>query len=356
MTWKKRQEHVMDGDICEPSEWRINNNEFASEFNGFLDRDNIRADAVIDTQIKRDTFTRVIHDQEFYLYDYVLSHKKSGYTSVPDYKFRMGDGPLGTNYDAEWEGPANIGTAQVGLDSLDLITGPGTYLYSAPFKSEYGGDYVSNKYALGISNCESVADQDDPNRECRLPHYEFTTEGDALIIIDFSATVQYLHGFTLNNAADFQNWCVLKKHGQDINELMDGRSEIKVNSLGYPYLLDASHKTPYKTAKMLCSIWRILVDGTTVCKTGMLGPELEMQSIYLTGAIPVSSGKHTVELQGKACWYCPTSGSQIPSSANDKGLVNAVINWNVGPETGTEKIRKDIALRFPNLVVQVRSR
>ena len=41
MAWKFRQEYFEDGDIIEPSDWRINQEEFTSELNGALDSDNL---------------------------------------------------------------------------------------------------------------------------------------------------------------------------------------------------------------------------------------------------------------------------------------------------------------------------
>jgi hypothetical protein len=59
MAWKYKQEYVADGDVVEPSEWRVNINETVSEINGFLDTDNIKRDAITRPIIKRNTFTRV---------------------------------------------------------------------------------------------------------------------------------------------------------------------------------------------------------------------------------------------------------------------------------------------------------
>jgi hypothetical protein len=41
VAWKFRQEYFEDGDIIEPSDWRINQEEFTSELNGMLDSDNL---------------------------------------------------------------------------------------------------------------------------------------------------------------------------------------------------------------------------------------------------------------------------------------------------------------------------
>ena len=55
MAWKFRQERVAGGDVVEPSEFRINTNEFVSELNGFLDADNVNRQAIGKNETKRNT-------------------------------------------------------------------------------------------------------------------------------------------------------------------------------------------------------------------------------------------------------------------------------------------------------------
>ena len=373
MTWKKRQDHVMDGDICEPSEWRINNNEFSSEFNGFLDSDNIREKALSCEQVKRDTFTKVLIDQSFMGYDYLFSHKRSGFSSIPDYKFVALDDESNVLYRrSEFGGVANgfnFLTISSSLDA-DMATFYSAGGSAAPtsFKSEYGSDVASagDLGALGfLTALFSKASSSDPDRECRLPYFKFKTEGDALLIVDFCGTVQSHHGFTLNNAKDAAYWCSWWSQGYT---KLSEDSQFKINSIGYPYRLRQANRTPEKSALILCSIWRVLVDGKVLATTGMLGPELEAQPIYLTGAIPVTSGEHVVEVQGKTCWYCPATGKEVPSSGLNTSVTwtPTAVDGTVGAENAIfggssfhevrENIRKDISLRQPNLIVQVRSR
>lgn len=42
MAWRFRQAYVGDDDVLDPFHWNRNHQEFASEFNGYLDRDNFR--------------------------------------------------------------------------------------------------------------------------------------------------------------------------------------------------------------------------------------------------------------------------------------------------------------------------
>ena len=100
MTWRKRQEHMMDEDIVEPSEWRINMNEFGSELNGFLDNDNILEHSLDAREVKRDTFTKVLINQQFSQYGYLFSHLQSGWTNRADFLVEEAG-------DTVWEGIKN---------------------------------------------------------------------------------------------------------------------------------------------------------------------------------------------------------------------------------------------------------
>ena len=46
MAFRYRQKYFEDGDIVEPRDWIANMAEYADEFNGFLDRDNLPNDAI----------------------------------------------------------------------------------------------------------------------------------------------------------------------------------------------------------------------------------------------------------------------------------------------------------------------
>jgi len=57
-----RRERARNGMIADPAPLNINNNEYASEFNGYFDRENIPADAISETHIVGGSFTRVLGD------------------------------------------------------------------------------------------------------------------------------------------------------------------------------------------------------------------------------------------------------------------------------------------------------
>ena len=63
MAFRHRQRSVQDGDIIDAEDWNENLREITGEFNGFLDRDNLRADAIQTRHIKAKAFHEVFTDQ-----------------------------------------------------------------------------------------------------------------------------------------------------------------------------------------------------------------------------------------------------------------------------------------------------
>jgi len=79
MAWKYKQEYVRDGDVVEPSDYRININEFTSEVNGFLDADNVEREAISSSLCKRETFTAVFSNDTHSRESFVFRHDQSGW-------------------------------------------------------------------------------------------------------------------------------------------------------------------------------------------------------------------------------------------------------------------------------------
>ena len=111
MAWKYKQEYVADGDVVEPSEWRVNINETVSEINGFLDTDNIKRDAITRPIIKRNTFTRVYSNDVTTNMSYVFNHERAGWVdrAVQVYNTDVGSSTMSTE-------PVGVGSA--GMSSI----------------------------------------------------------------------------------------------------------------------------------------------------------------------------------------------------------------------------------------------
>jgi len=59
MAYRYRQRHLETGDVLDPQDWNENMAEFAEEFNGYLDRDNVPADSVTKLLIKQNAFNKI---------------------------------------------------------------------------------------------------------------------------------------------------------------------------------------------------------------------------------------------------------------------------------------------------------
>tara|TARA_R110000824_G_scaffold152177_3_gene323332 strand:+ start:23078 stop:24088 length:1011 start_codon:yes stop_codon:yes gene_type:complete len=336
MTWRKRQEHVMDGDIVEPSEWRINQNEFASEFNGYLDNDNLHNHTLNRRLVKRDTFTKVYVDQKQSLYGYLFNHTQSGWTSQADFLVKQSGYPP-----SEWFGIAGR--------QNELI----------------GENWTSHTSKETFTGWKTVENTEDPSKvlfyergkessryTTELPHRDFVTDSEAMIIVDFHGTVSWMHGIgSMHNENDVFFNHLYRIH--DSGTYLGEDYPIRTTS-GNGFHKPENYYYEYRAARTLCSMWRITVDGMIVAETGLLGSEYQHHPIYLCGAIPVSSGSHRVQLEAQMVWYSPGLDKTIQSSAEYPAL--SKIDETTPDDGYRINLTTDCELRWPNLITQVRSR
>jgi len=336
MTWRKRQEHVMDGDIVEPSEWRINQNEFTSEFNGYLDNDNLHNHSIHRRLVKRDTFTKVYVDQKQSLYGYLFSHKQSGWTNQCDFLVKQSG-----DRSSEWFGIASRHT-----ELMD----------------ENWSDRTNKESFTGWNTVESTGNPDQvlfyergqptSRYTAELPHRDFVTDSEAMVIVDFHGTVSWLHGRGTMASPDdfFFNWY----YRNESSDVYPGEDYPIYTTSGNGFHKPENYYYEYRAARTLCSMWRITVDGMIVAETGLLGSEYKHHPIYLCGAIPVSSGSHRVQLEAQTVWYAPGLDKTIQSSAEFPAL--SKIDEKTPSDGYHVNLTTDCVLRWPNLITQVRSR
>ncbi len=280
MAWKYKQEYVADGDVVEPSEWRVNINETVSEINGFLDTDNIKRDAITRPIIKRNTFTRVYSKDVTTNMSYVFNHERAGWVdrAVQVYNTDVGSSTMSTE-------PVGVGSA--GMSSINF----------------------------------EVKD---------LPRVTFTPDQDGLLICEFSGWVQWLKQQT--NPDD------LKSDGTTV-----------VRSSGHEYAYFAKQQRYFKSlnAYVLCSMWRLTVNGQSVAESGPLGNEYQSHPIYLCGATPILKNKETVvKIEGQFLWYSAGSDDSIQASSFSPKKVN----------DSSVSYRRDCSLNSPQLLVTYRKR
>lgn len=277
MAWKYKQEYVADGDVVEPSEWRVNINETVSELNGFLDTDNIKKDSIRRDIIQRDSFTRVYTNDLTPNNSYVFNHEGAGWITQAKKVF---------NNDA----------------------------FSTTMSFE----------PVGVGSVPSSIDASVEN----MPRVTFTPDQDGLLICEFSGWVQWLKQQT--NPDDLEDPIVVRDSGHE-----------------YAYFAKQQRYFKSLNAYILCSMWRLTVNGQSVAESGPLGNEYQSHPVYLCGATPILKNKETVvRLEGQFLWYSAGSDDSIQASSFSPKKVN----------DSTVSYRRDCSLNSPQLLVTYRKR
>ena len=370
MAWKKRKRKVLDGEVVEPSPWRITQNELAAEVNGFLDNDNMRNHHLESKHVKRDTFTRVLINHRFSQYAYIFSHEQGGWTNVADWLAIE-------NSTTKWTGIANREQREMIAEESYTSFGGGSTV--VPSLKEEADDRLASREAIGSENL-TTDKEDYPlikhrhqeptsgsgvfniynqpygfDATTRLPYYRFNAEVDSMLIAELSATFSWLGLLGSLNSTDAFYKSAWWYHRSD-----EGFTDDDLLWTGYKrFYWNGGNSYHYESPKgkhrntdvwILCSQMRITVDGDVVAETGWLGPELVHHPVYLTGATPISAGEHVVQTEVRFAWVNPVKGSSRPSSSGDYKL-----DWR-SDTVSTPWLRVDCSVRFPNLIAQIRSR
>jgi len=107
----------------------------------------------------------------------------------------------------------------------------------------------------------------------------------------------------------------------------------------YPYFAAIDRQMSQARALIMCSQWRLTVDGQSIAESGFLGSEFKAHPISLVGAIPVQKSKEiNVQLEARFFWYGPVTNE-----------IKAVPGFR--PE-----LTRDCALGCPTLITTFRKR
>ena len=307
MAWKFKQEYVKDGDVVEPSEWRINVNETLSEINGFLDSDNLGEASIDNSMIKRNTFTEVFSSDHEPDHSFVFVHDKSG-----------------------WQRHATRHTTQeVGRTSMKL------------WPSEVLGFPITSVAHLS------------PVENATLPNIVFTPSTDGLLICEFNGWVQWNK---YNTHPDFQSEGLIDRTQWDYLH-------------AYAFFADQKFHFKHYSSYVLCSQWRLTVNGQSVAESGPLGCEYAAHPIYLCGAAPILKNTQTVvQLEAQFIWYSSSRDVSVQASSYAPRFIHPYKTASREPsaDAGQRKVtdddykthtyRKDCSLQNPYLTAIFRKR
>ena len=297
MAWKLRQEVVQDGQVCEPSEFRVNINEYVGELNGMLDMDNIAQGAITTNKVVRGAFTEVyssnISPEVVYYFD----------------TYSMGNG---------WMRKART------RDNCETL-GDRT---SSGVAASPGYSYET---VIAVKSKKSTEEDlsaffNDVASPIQMPHCRFEAKSDGLVKVEFSGFVQWM------SVREFSNYTEAKEYRPEDKGLPQDRHD-------YPYFAAVDRQMSQARAVIMCSQWRLTVDGQSIAESGFLGSEFKAHPLYLCGAIPVQKSKEVnVQLEARFFWYGPIT-NEIKSVPGFK------------PE-----LTRDCALACPTLITTFRKR
>jgi hypothetical protein len=314
MAWKFVQEYVKDGDIIEPSEWRINMNEMLSEINGFLDSDNIGRKSIGVVNVKRNAFTQVYTNDVTPLTSYVFAHEESGWISH------------GSTIN---EASSNMINMHIHPASLDAHTTKTTEQYLTHLDENYK----------------------------RLPSVDFDADQDGLLICEFSGWASWMHQST--NTADLARFKSFT-YGPGVGEYNPYSNEIRSSSsVRYGYFAQQTQNFKHLSSYVLCSLWRITVNGQVVAESGPIGCDYQAHPIYLCGTTPITKGSEViVQLECQFIWYSHGAEQSLPSASFNP--IDIITKGKAGapgavPDPG-RSFRSDCSLNCPTMVVTHRKR
>ena len=290
MAWKFIQERVESGDIVEPSEIRINANEIVSELNGFLDSDNINRQDIGIGEVRRNTFTEVIGPDSAGYFGgdriYIFSHERSG-----------------------WHDTSRVFSNR-----------------------DFNPAYPQMNYHLDESTVRDHKDGTPEIPETSLPKVKFISNHDGLAIVEFCGFVTW----SKFNIDGFD-------HSYDDEEMWTNGKHPWI----YCYYRKESKNYRLKSGYILCSQWRLTLNGMSIAESGPLGNEYSHHPIFLCGTAPITKGKdNVVKLEGRFFWYSPVTDDSIDASA-----------WApTVSDYGLDTHRRDCLLSSVNMVVTYRKR
>jgi len=295
MAWRYKQEYVQDGDVVEPSEWRINVNETMSELNGFLDSDNLGRDSITNSIIKRGTFSKVLNAQDRSTLCWVFDHAESGW---------IRESKTTVNQD--------LNETKMQLDPAK----------SGPYKAQESGSELSVK---------------------KLPHIKFAPEEDGLLIVEFSGNVNWMASASHPDLDGFYLDVPFSTTDSHDNDDQVGQS--------YGYFARQTKNFKSYSALILCSMWRLTVNGQSVAETGPIGNEYSCHPIYLCGATPILKNTETVvQIEAQFVWYSLGQDNSLSSSS-----FNPTTRTKANGQTNIP-FRRDCSLFCNNLIATYRKR
>jgi len=291
MAWRFPAVLPVDGDILHPAHWNENIDVYSSEINGFIDRDNLKKNSITTGTVNRNTFIKV------------FSHM------FEDTKGAMGD--PANDFDinmrtSAWQStdtsPDNDPMPFIEMDAD--VDGWVECDFHASYQWRLPDDPSGGSQAWFRHNEDTIVIKG-------LGSAHFDGSGRVMLYHEISE----LHGNQAPVVVQ-ENWNTTVSEGWSEIEpypIWYREGDYKIhNDAAVPikgkFLSDGVCETPNDVD---CVAFRLLVDGNTVSESGWMSIGMYRNGIHLTGAAPISAGKHRIETQvrvGKVDAAAATSG------------------------------------------------
>lgn len=319
MAWRYKQLKPASGDTIYTEDWELNHQEMASEFNGYLDRDNFREGVFSYGRspsdnaplIAKNAFN-VFHKNQFYsryCKEYTtFDNNASGWTSV------------GFQNNSNTE--TNFCKTTVDLD------------FDALLSIEFSCHFEWNPTAKmkGSDHAWIPEDSDGDLTGLAMPESDDNEFNSTVLVNDFQGNAD-------EEKSSGYGWFLASGTQGDSNALYEGtaifESDVYQDS-GDIRSYDAKTKESFVTGPFplygACA-FRVTVDGTTVCESGWFSDHREKENLYLVGAIAVGPGSHEIVVETR------------------KGFVS-----NEKPNVFTPKLAKPVVMYDRELIIHARYR
>lgn len=313
MAWRYKQHGPQSGDAIVPSDWELNHKEMASEFNGYLDRDNFRENIFSvkggiqndsSPLIKNNTFNEFFH---------------SNFNSEVHTRFTTF---ASSNAGWHYRGYENAGSSEQNYAKIDIDL-PVEALLICEFSCSFQWNPVSLLWTsehqwspekdTGELRNLAMPDSNDAGRSSDGNEMHATIKANSSTSQE---NVEYENGYGWfqTNTAIQGGTTTAKYEGAAMYE-----PDTYQDSGSYGVSGDeASHiRKAFITGPMPlyagCA-FRVTVDGTVVAESGWFSDHREKESLYLVGAIPLEAGPHTVQVEVRKAFVANDKpGTIVPS-------------------------------------------
>jgi len=311
VAWRYKQHGPQSGDAIVPSDWELNHKEMASEFNGYLDRDNFRENIFsVNGGIQNDS-SPLIKDNAFN--EFFHSNFYSDYGKQFTTFASSNAGWHSNGYENALDTRQNYSKINIDLPVEALLIcefscwfqwNPRDLLKNTDHRwAPEGTAGQLNHLALPDSNDagrSGFGNEQHADIKAKIGTSTYNN-GYGWFHINPTSTSKGTEGAVYAGAAMYEPEVYQDSEMRD-NQWVDEATATRNAFITGPMPLYAG-----------CA-FRIVVDGVVVSESGWFSDHRKKESLYLVGAIPLQAGSHTVQVEVRKSFVSNDKpGTSVPS-------------------------------------------